>query len=88
MSLKDMPDQGSDTEDADYDIEESLEELEAKQDLGFLKEQIDNLAREIEAYPDSCCMFRAVAVCCDTELQSCTRFLGWPSVSSLVVKYM
>ena len=30
-------------------------------------------AREIEVYPDSCCMFRAVAVCCDMELQSCLR---------------
>ena len=27
-------------------------------------------AREIEVYPDSCCMFRAVAVRCDMELQS------------------
>ena len=44
-------------------------------------------ARETEVYPDSCCMFRAVAVCCDTELQSCLRsLLGWPSVSSLAVK--
>ena len=32
-------------------------------------------------------MFRAVAVCCDMELQSCLRsLLGWPSVSSLAVK--
>ena len=32
-------------------------------------------------------MFRAVAVSCDTELQSCSRsLLGWPSVSSLAVK--
>ena len=32
-------------------------------------------------------MFRAVAVCCDIELQSCSRsLLGWPSVSSLAVK--
>ena len=95
--------QGSDTEDADCDIEECLEELEAKQDLAFLKEQIDDLerskldvedpsttfgttrilshAREIEVYPDSCCMFRAVAVCCDIELQSCFRsLLGWQSI--------
>ena len=80
MSFKDILGQGSDTEDADCDIEECLEELEAKQDLAFLKEQIDNLerneldaedtsvttcgttrkrlhAREIEMYPDSCCMF-------------------------------
>ena len=43
-------------------------------------------AMEIEVY-HSCCMFRAVAVCCDMELQSCLRsLLGWPSVSSLAVK--
>ena len=102
MSFKDMLGQGSDTEDADCDIEECLEELEAEQDLAFLKEQIDDLerneldaedtsvttfgttrtlshAREIEVYPpDSCCMFRAVAVCCGMELQSCLRsLLAW-----------
>ena len=83
--------QGSDTKDADCDIEECLEELEAEQDLAFQKEQIDDLkrneldaedtsvttcettrkllhAREIEVYPDSCCMFRAVAVCYDMDL--------------------
>ena len=37
MSFKDMLGQGSDTEDADCDIEECLEELEAEQDLAFLK---------------------------------------------------
>ena len=80
MSFKDMLGQGSDTEDADCDIEECPEELEAKQDLAFLKEQIDDLerneldaedtsvtacgttrkllhTREIEVYPDSCCIF-------------------------------
>ena len=84
MSFKDMLGQGSDTEDADCDIEECLEELEAEQDLAFLKEQTDDLerneldaedpsvttfettrmlshAREIEVYPDSCCMFSS---CC------------------------
>ena len=105
MSLKDMLCQGIDTEDADCDIKECLEELEAEQDLAFLKEQIDDLerneldaedtsvttcrttrklshAREMEMYPDSCCMFRAVAVCCDMELQSFSRsLLGLPSVS-------
>ena len=110
MSLKEMLDHGSDTEDADCDIEECLEELEAEQDLAFLKEQIDDLkrneldaedtsvttcgttrklshARKIEVYPDSCCMFPTVAVCCDMELQSCSRsLLGWPSVSSFAVK--
>ena len=45
MSFKDMLGQGSDTEDADCDIEECLEELEAEQDLAFLKEQIDDLER-------------------------------------------
>ena len=90
--------QGSDTEDADCEIEECLEELEAKHDLAFLKEQIEDLekneldaedtsvttcgtirklshAKEIEVYPDSCCVFRAVAVCCDMELQLCSRSL-------------
>ena len=44
-------------------------------------------AREIDVYPDGRCMFQAVAVCCDMELQSCSRsLLGWPSVSSLAVK--
>ena len=112
MSFKDMLGQGSDTEDADCDIDECLEELEAEQDLyvAFLKEQIDDLernkldaedtsvttfrttrtllhAREIEVYPNSCCMFRAVAVCCDMESQSCLRsLLGWPSVSSLAAQ--
>ena len=111
MSFKDMLGHGGDTEDADCDIKGCLEELEAKQDLAFLKEQIDDLerneldaedtsvttfgttrtlshAREIEVYPDSCCMFRAVAVCCDMELQSCLRsvLLAWSSVSSLAVK--
>ena len=80
MSFKDMLGQGSDTEDADCDIEECLEELETKQDLAFLIVQIDDLerneldaedtsvmacgttrklshAREIEVYPDSCCIF-------------------------------
>ena len=102
--------QGSNTEDADCDIQECLQELEAEQDLAFLKEQIDDLerneldaedtsvttcrtsrklshAREIEVYPNSCCMFRAVAVCCHIELQSCSRpLLGWLSVSSSAVK--
>ena len=33
-------------------------------------------------------MFRAVAVCCDMELQFCSRSLsGWPSVSSLALKW-
>ena len=90
MSFKDML--GSDTEDADCDIEECLEELEAEQNLAFLKEQIDDLerndldaedtsvttfgttrtlshAREIGVYPDSCCMFQAIAICRDMELQ-------------------
>ena len=80
MSLKDVLGQGSDTEDADCDIEECLKELEAEQDLAFQKEQIHDLernelnaedtsvttcgttrkllhGREIEVYPDSCCMF-------------------------------
>ena len=112
VSFKDMLGQGSDTEDADSDIEECLEELQAEQDLAFLKEQIDDLERneldaedtsvttcrvttrklshnrEIEVYPDICCIFRAVVVCCDMELQFCSRSLsGWPSVSSLVVKW-
>ena len=82
-----MLDQGSDTEDADCDIEECLEELEAEQNLAFLKEQIDDLdaedtsvttfgtirtlshAREIKMYPDSCCVFQAIAICRDMELQ-------------------
>ena len=109
MPFKDMLGQGSDTEYVDCDIQECLEELEAEQDLAFLKEQIEDLERneldaedtsvttfgttrtlshamEIEVY-HSCCMFRAVTVCCDMELQSCLRsFLGWPSVSSLAVK--
>ena len=33
------------TEDADCDIEECLEELEAEQDLAFLKEQTDDIER-------------------------------------------
>ena len=98
--------QGSNTEDADCDIQECLQELEAEQDLAFLKEQIDDLerneldaedtsvttcrtsrklshAREIEVYSNSCCVFRAVAVCCHIELQACSRpLLGWLSVSS------
>ena len=97
MSFKHMLIQGSNTEDADCDVEECLEELEATQDLAFLKEQIDNLerneldaedtsvttcrttrklshARKIEMYPESCCMFQAVTVCCDMELQSFSRF--------------
>ena len=110
MSFEDMLGRGSDNADADCDIEECLKELEAKQDLAFLKEQIDDLerneldaedtsvtacgttrklshARGIEVYPDSCCIFQAFAVCCDMELQSCSRSLsGWPSVSSLAVK--
>ena len=45
MSFKDMLGQGSDSEDADCDIEECLEELEAEQDLAFLKEQIDDLEK-------------------------------------------
>ena len=98
----------SDTEDAHCDLEECLEELDAEQDLAFLKEQVDALERnELDAedtsvttcgttrkllhareiYPDGRCMFQAVAVCCDLELQSCSRsLLGWPSVSSLAVK--
>ena len=36
----------------------------------------------------SCCMFRAVAVCCDMECIKfgCERDSRWPSVSSLAVK--
>ena len=51
MSFKDMLGQGSDTEDADCDIKECLKELpEAKQNLAFLKEQIDDLERnELDA---------------------------------------
>ena len=110
MSFKDMLGQGSVTEDADCDIAECLEELEAEQELAFLKEQIDYLkrneldaedtsvttcrttrnllhAREIEMYPDSCCMFGVVAVCCDMELQSVSRsMLRWQSLSGLPVK--
>ena len=42
--------QGSNTKDADCDIEECLEELEAEQDLAFQKEQIDDLERnELDA---------------------------------------
>ena len=44
-------------------------------------------AKEIEMYPHSCCLFLAVAVCCDMELQSFSRsLLEWPSVSGLAVK--
>ena len=50
MSFKDMLGQGSDTEDVDCDIEECLEELEAEQDLAFLKEQIDNLERMLKTH--------------------------------------
>ena len=50
--------QGSDTEDVDCDIEECLEELEAKQDLAFLKEQIDDLERnELDAEDTSVTTF-------------------------------
>ena len=50
MSFKDILGQGSNTEDADSDIEECLEELQAEQDLAFLKEQIDDLERnELDA---------------------------------------
>ena len=42
--------QGSDTEDTDCHIEQCPEELEAEQDLAFLKEQIDDLERnELDA---------------------------------------
>ena len=48
MSFKNMLGQGSDTEDADCDIEECLEELETEQDL--VKEQTDDLERnELDA---------------------------------------
>ena len=92
MPFKDMLGQGNDTEDADCDIEECLEELESEQDLAFLEEQTDDLerndldagdtsvttfgttrtlshAREIEVYPDSCCILQAIAICRDMELQ-------------------
>ena len=60
ISFKDMLGQGSDTEDADCDIEECLEELEAELDLASLKEQTDNLERnELDAedtsVTTSCC---------------------------------
>ena len=45
MLFKDMLGQGSDTEDADCDIEECLEELESEQDLAFLEAQTDDLER-------------------------------------------
>ena len=58
MSFKDMLGQGSDTEAVDCDIEECLEELEAEQDLAFLKEQIDDLERnELDAEDTSVTTF-------------------------------
>ena len=50
--------QGSDTEDADCDIKKCLEELEAEQDLAFLKEQIDDLEKnELDAEDTSVTTF-------------------------------
>ena len=80
MSFKDMLGQGSDTEDADCDIEECLEELEAKQDLAFLKEQIDNLERnELDAESTSVTTFgttRTLSHARETEVypDSCCMF--------------
>ena len=80
MSFKDMLGQGSDTEDADCDIEEGLEELEAKQDLAFLKEQIDDLERnELDAEGTSVTTFgttRTLSHARETEVypDSCCMF--------------
>ena len=58
MSFKDILGQGSDTEGADCDIEECLEELEVEQDLAFLKEQIDDPERnELDAEDTSVTTF-------------------------------
>ena len=55
---------GSDTEDADCDIEECLEELEAEQDLAFLKKQIDDLKRnELDAEPHGNCRMQERLKC-------------------------
>ena len=53
MSFKDMLGQGSNTEDADCDIKECLEELEAEQDLAFLKEQIETWMLKTHQLPHS-----------------------------------
>ena len=69
MSFKDMLGQGSDTEDADCDIEECLEELEAEQDLAFLKEQIDDPERNDLHAEDT-------SVLPHSEPQECCRMQG------------
>ena len=57
-------------------LEEQTDDLERNDlDAGdtsvttFGTTRILSHAREIEVYPDSCCMFQAIAICHDMELQ-------------------